>query len=119
MAHCISEEMFKRDYADVFNGDENWSELNVAASERYAWDPKSEYVKKPPYFDGMPAQPAPLQRRHGARALAVLGDSVTTDHISPAGSIARNSPAGEIPDASTASSRAISTRTARAAATTK
>jgi aconitate hydratase len=69
--------------------------LNVAGSDLYAWDPKSEYVKRPPYFDGMPAQPPPLQDIHGARAIAVLGDSVTTDHISPAGSIARNSPAGK------------------------
>ncbi len=94
MASCISDEMFTREYADVFKGDENWSELNVAASELYGWDPKSEYVKKPPYFDGMAAQPAPPQDVRGARAIAVLGDSVTTDHISPAGSIAKNSPAG-------------------------
>ncbi len=94
MANCISDEMFAREYADVFKGDANWSELNVAPSERYAWDPKSEYVKEPPYFEGMPAQPAPPQDICGARAIAVLGDSVTTDHISPAGSIAKNSPAG-------------------------
>ncbi len=94
MAACISEEMFEREYAEVFKGDENWSRMNVAASERYPWDAASEYVKKPPYFDGMPAQPAPLQNVRGARAIAVLGDSVTTDHISPAGSIARHSPAG-------------------------
>ncbi len=95
MARCISQEMFEREYADVFKGDENWRELEVAASERYPWDPKSEYVKRPPYFDGMPAQPPPLQDVRGARAIAVLGDSVTTDHISPAGSIARSSPAGK------------------------
>lgn len=95
IASCISEEMFRSEYADVFNGDENWRALNVSASERYAWDPNSEYVKRPPYFDAMPAQPEPLQDVHGARALAMLGDSVTTDHISPAGSIARNSPAGK------------------------
>jgi aconitate hydratase len=95
MAQCISEEMFEREYADVFKGDENWRKLNVAPSERYAWDPRSEYVKKPPYFDGMPAQPARLQDIRGARAIAVLGDSVTTDHISPAGSIGKNSPAGK------------------------
>jgi aconitate hydratase len=95
IASCINGEMFQREYADVFNGDDNWRALNVSASERYAWDPSSEYVKRPPYFDGMPAQPPPLQDVRGARALAVLGDSVTTDHISPAGSIARNSPAGK------------------------
>jgi aconitate hydratase len=95
MAACINEEMFEREYAEVFRGDENWSALEVAVSDRYAWDPHSEYVKKPPYFDGMPPRPAPLADIGGARALAVLGDSVTTDHISPAGSIARNSPAGK------------------------
>ena len=95
MAACISEEMFEREYSDVFKGDENWRALKVAASERYSWDPSSEYVKRPPYFDGMPARPSPPPDIHGARAIAVLGDSVTTDHISPAGSIARQSPAGK------------------------
>jgi|HubBroStandDraft_4_1064222.scaffolds.fasta_scaffold00004_109 aconitate hydratase len=95
MAQCISVEMFEREYSDVFKGDVNWNGLNVAASERYAWDPNSEYVKRPPYFEGMPAQPGRLQDVLGARAIAVLGDSVTTDHISPAGSIARQSPAGK------------------------
>ncbi|MGB8520641.1 MAG: aconitate hydratase AcnA, partial [Candidatus Tumulicola sp.] len=95
MARCINDEMFKARYADVFRGDDNWAQLTVPTSERYAWDPASEYVKKPPYFAGMPAQPVPPLDIAGARALAVLGDSVTTDHISPAGSIARNSPAGK------------------------
>ena len=95
MATCIGEEMFKREYAHVFDGDENWRNLNVATSERYAWDPKSEYVKKPPYFESMPERPAPMQDVHGARAIAVLGDSVTTDHISPAGSISKSSPAAK------------------------
>jgi aconitate hydratase len=94
MATCINDEMFSREYADVFTGDENWNALNVAVTERYGWDPASEYVKRPPYFDGMPAAPPPPQDVRGARAIAVLGDSVTTDHISPAGSIAKNSPAG-------------------------
>ena len=87
--------MFAREYADVFNGDENWRRLDVAPAERYAWDHRSEYVKRPPYFDGMPAQPPALHDVLGARVLAMLGDSVTTDHISPAGSIARNGPAGK------------------------
>jgi aconitate hydratase len=87
--------MFKARYSDVFAGDDNWAKLKVEASERYDWDPKSEYVKKPPYFDDMPAQPAALQDIAGARVLAVLGDSVTTDHISPAGNIARSSPAAK------------------------
>jgi aconitate hydratase len=92
---CISDEMFKSRYSDVFAGDDNWAKLQVTPSERYAWDPASEYIKKPPYFDGMPAQPAPANDVMGARVLAVLGDSVTTDHISPAGSIARTSPAAK------------------------
>jgi aconitate hydratase len=95
MARCISDEMFARQYSDVFTGDENWSKLEVAASERYAWDPHSEYVKRPPYFDGMPVLPGPLEDVHAARAIAVVGDSVTTDHISPAGSIAKSSPAAK------------------------
>jgi aconitate hydratase len=93
IARCISDDMFKRRYADVFHGDEKWAKLEITPSERYAWDPASEYVKKPPYFEGMPAQPAPLADIRAARVLAVLGDSVTTDHISPAGTISRNSPA--------------------------
>jgi aconitate hydratase len=95
MVRCVNDEMFKARYADVFRGDDNWAKLTVTPSERYAWDPKSEYVKKPPYFDDMPAHPSPLSDIIGARALAVLGDSVTTDHISPAGSIAKTSPAAK------------------------
>jgi len=93
MARCISEEMFRSQYSDVFSGDVNWSRLQVDASERYEWDPNSEYVKRPPYFDGMPAEPPPLRDVRGARVLALLGDSVTTDHISPAGAISKSSPA--------------------------
>ncbi|HEY1976312.1 MAG TPA: aconitate hydratase AcnA [Candidatus Baltobacteraceae bacterium] len=95
IAACISDEMFKSRYSDVFHGDDNWAKLQITPSERYAWDPKSEYIKNPPYFDGMPEQPAALSDVAGARALAVLGDSVTTDHISPAGSISRTSPAAK------------------------
>jgi aconitate hydratase len=87
--------LFQDRYADVFLGDERWATMDVPTGARYAWNPKSEYVKKPPYFDGMPAQPAPLTDIAGSRALAVLGDSVTTDHISPAGNIARQSPAAK------------------------
>ena len=93
VASCIGREMFTHEYETVFEGDDNWRNLNVAPSERYQWDPKSEYVKRPPYFDGMPDAPAPLLDIRGARVLAVLGDSVTTDHISPAGNIAKASPA--------------------------
>ncbi|HZY99228.1 MAG TPA: aconitate hydratase AcnA [Candidatus Baltobacteraceae bacterium] len=95
IASCITDEMFKSRYSDVFHGDDNWAKLQVTPSERYAWDPKSEYIKNPPYFDGMPEQPAALNDVAGARVLAVLGDSVTTDHISPAGSISRTSPAAK------------------------
>jgi aconitate hydratase len=93
IAECVTQSMFRARYSDVFKGDKEWSELKVPGGERYAWDPQSEYVKKPPYFENMSAQPGPIQNIAGARVLAVLGDSVTTDHISPAGSIAKTSPA--------------------------
>jgi aconitate hydratase len=93
IAESLSEAAFRARYADVFAGDERWRALDVPEGERYAWDARSEYVKRPPYFDGMPETPAPPRDILGARALVVLGDSVTTDHISPAGSIAKNSPA--------------------------
>ena len=91
----VAPEMFSRDYADVFAGDERWQELDVPAGEVFAWDESSTYVRRPPYFDGMPAEPAPVTDIHGARVLAMLGDSVTTDHISPAGAIKADSPAGQ------------------------
>ncbi|HET6550953.1 MAG TPA: aconitate hydratase AcnA, partial [Solirubrobacter sp.] len=91
---AVESDMFRRSYGEVFAGDENWNGLEVPAGDRYAWDPESTYVKRPPYFDGMGAEPAEgFGRIAGARAIALLGDSVTTDHISPAGSIARDSPA--------------------------
>ncbi|HWW80350.1 MAG TPA: aconitate hydratase AcnA, partial [Steroidobacteraceae bacterium] len=89
----ISSEMFRNSYASVFTGDSNWSSIKVPAGKRYTWDEKSTYVKNPPYFEGMTMTPAPLADISGARALAVLGDSVTTDHISPAGNISKTSPA--------------------------
>jgi aconitate hydratase len=95
IAESVSEAAFRARYADVFAGDDNWRNLAVPTSERYAWDPKSEYVKKPPYFDGMPAQPVAPKDILGARALLVVADSVTTDHISPAGSIAKGSAAAK------------------------
>jgi aconitate hydratase len=91
----VAPEMFSRDYADVFAGDERWQELDVPPGEVFAWDDASTYVRRPPYFDGMPAEPAPVTDVHGARVLAMLGDSVTTDHISPAGAIKADSPAGQ------------------------
>ncbi len=95
VASSVAPEMFARDYADVFTGSERWQELDVPAGDVFAWDDASTYVRKPPYFDGMPAEPAPVTDIHGARVLAVLGDSVTTDHISPAGAIKTDSPAGK------------------------
>jgi aconitate hydratase len=91
---AVSEEMFRRDYADVFAGDERWRSLPTPEGSTFAWDPESTYVRKPPYFEGMGPEPEPVADIHGARVLARLGDSVTTDHISPAGSIKPDSPAG-------------------------
>jgi aconitate hydratase len=87
--------MFESNYGTVFGGDDNWNNLEVPTGERYAWDPASTYVKHPPFFEGISPEPAPVGDIRGARVLALLGDSVTTDHISPAGAIAKNSPAGE------------------------
>jgi aconitate hydratase len=92
---AVAAEMFTRDYADVFTGDERWRSLPVPAGDTFAWDPGSTYVRRPPYFEDMPAKPEPVQDIHGARVLALLGDSVTTDHISPAGAIRPDSPAGQ------------------------
>jgi aconitate hydratase len=89
----ISSEMFRRSYSSVFTGDERWQGIHVPESKIYAWDAKSTYVKNPPYFEGMTMKTASLSAIKGARVLALLGDSVTTDHISPAGNIAKNSPA--------------------------
>jgi aconitate hydratase len=89
----ISSEMFRRSYASVFAGDANWQSIAVPPGKIYAWDAKSTYVKNPPYFEGMTMQPAVVAAIAGARVLALLGDSVTTDHISPAGNIAKSSPA--------------------------
>ncbi len=91
----ITSAMFRSSYSGVFDGDERWQSIKVAAGKVYAWDDKSTYVKNPPYFDGMTMQPAAVGEIRGARALAVLGDSVTTDHISPAGNIAKSSPAAK------------------------
>ena len=90
----ISSEMFTKDYASVFDGDHRWKSLDTPTGNTFEWDSESTYVRKPPYFDGMPANPAPVQDISGARVMAILGDSVTTDHISPAGNIKADSPAG-------------------------
>ena len=91
---CISADMFAKSYADVFAGDERWRTLPTPDGDVFEWDESSTYVRKAPYFDGMPAQPEPVTNIAGARVLLKLGDSVTTDHISPAGSIRKDSPAG-------------------------
>ncbi|MBM6700415.1 aconitate hydratase AcnA [Bifidobacterium pullorum subsp. saeculare] len=94
VARNVSREMFVKDYASVFDGDARWKGLDVPAGERFAWDPDSTYVRRQTFFDGMGAEPAPVEDIHGARVLALLGDSVTTDHISPAGAFKADSPAG-------------------------
>jgi len=94
VGEVIASDMFTRDYADVFAGDQTWQSLPTPEGSTFAWDPDSTYVRKPPYFDGMPAKPEPVVDISGARVLAKLGDSVTTDHISPAGSIKADGPAG-------------------------
>lgn len=91
----ISSAMFTKDYSSVFDGDHRWKSLSTPTGKTFEWDLKSTYVRKPPYFDGMPAQPQPVTDINGARVLAILGDSVTTDHISPAGNIRGDSPAGK------------------------
>lgn len=91
----IDKEMFTRGYEGVFEGDDRWKALDTPAGDTFAWDEKSTYVRKPPYFEGMQAQPEPVQDITGARVLLKLGDSVTTDHISPAGSFKSDTPAGQ------------------------
>ncbi|HET8604993.1 MAG TPA: aconitate hydratase [Marmoricola sp.] len=94
IGEAISSEMFSSDYSDVFAGDERWQQLPTPTGDIFAWDEESTYVRKAPYFDGMPEEPEPVQDIEGARVLLKLGDSVTTDHISPAGAIKKDSPAG-------------------------
>src|SRR5882724_8427813 len=95
VARAIDSKMFTDNYATIFDGDEEWKKLQVPKGETYLWDTNSTYIKRAPYFDGMPAKPAPVVDIKGARVLAKLGHSVTTDHISPAGSIKANGPAGK------------------------
>ncbi|GAA0326060.1 aconitate hydratase [Actinoallomurus spadix] len=92
---AIAQEMFSRDYADVFAGEQRWQALPVPTGNTFEWDADSTYVRKPPYFDGMAEKPEPVKDIRGAKVLALLGDSVTTDHISPAGAIKPDSPAGK------------------------
>ncbi len=94
IASSVQQEMFERTYSDVFSGDDTWRSLPVPEGELFDWDPDSTYVRLPPFFDGMPREPRPVEDVVGARCLVMLGDSVTTDHISPAGAIRPDSPAG-------------------------
>jgi aconitate hydratase len=94
ITESVRGEMFSRTYADVFTGDENWRGLDVPEGDLFAWDPQSTYVRRPPYFDGMSLEPSRVEDFSGARCLVMVGDSVTTDHISPAGAIKPDSPAG-------------------------
>jgi aconitate hydratase len=95
IAHALREDMFRRTYADVFTGDERWNELDVPEGELFAWEEDSTYVRRPPYFEGMQREPGRVEDVAGARCLVWAGDSVTTDHISPAGAIRPDSPAGQ------------------------
>jgi aconitate hydratase len=95
VAACIDPGMFQKQYSTVSQGDQNWQHLKFPSGNTYGWEPDSTYIRKAPYFDGMTSTPAPVEDIRSARCLAVLGDSVTTDHISPAGSIKKNGPAGE------------------------
>jgi aconitate hydratase len=94
IGEAIASDMFRKSYGEVFKGDERWNTLEVPTGDSFEWDEASTYVRNPPYFDGMPEQPEPLTDISGARCLAKLGDSVTTDHISPAGTIRKDGPAG-------------------------
>src|SRR5207245_5551200 len=91
----IKSAMFHKEYGEVFQGDARWNGLPVPAGDRFAWEPDSTYIRRAPYFDGMPPAPAPIADIRAARVLCLLGDSITTDHISPAGSIRKTSPAGK------------------------
>jgi aconitate hydratase len=92
---CVRQDMFQREYARIYEGDEHWRRMAAPTGANYAWDPASTYVQEPPYFEGLSAAPAPMQGVAGARVLVMVGDSVTTDHISPAGGIPPASPAGQ------------------------
>ena len=97
MLRAVTAEMFRSSYADVFAGDERWQGLDVPEGSRFDWDADSTYIRKPTFLEGMTMTPPTPADITGARVLALLGDSVTTDHISPAGSIKADSPAGRVP----------------------
>ena len=93
VAQAVTPEMFRERYRDIFSGDENWQKISTSDSLTYQWDTESTYIKKPPYFTEMKKEPVPLEDIHEARVLALFGDSITTDHISPAGTITAGTPA--------------------------
>jgi len=95
MLTSVTSAMFREQYADVFGGDERWKNLQVPTGDRFAWDPDSTYIRNPPFFENITMETSPVRDITGARVLALLGDSITTDHISPAGSIKKDSPAGK------------------------
>jgi aconitate hydratase len=95
MLKAVTADMFREQYRDVFTGDERWRSLQAPTGDRFAWEPDSTYIRNPPFFEGLTLQPARVEDITGARLLALLGDSITTDHISPAGSIKKDSPAGK------------------------
>ena len=95
MLHSVTSEAFRQQYASVFEGDVRWQKLPVPTGDRFEWEADSTYIRKPPFLEGLSMTPPPPANLHDARALAVLGDSITTDHISPAGNIKANSPAGK------------------------
>jgi aconitate hydratase len=95
MLKAVTSDLFREQYSDVFNGDERWRQLQVPAGDRFVWDERSTYIRNPPFFDNITMETAPVRDITGARVLALLGDSITTDHISPAGSIKKDSPAGQ------------------------
>ena len=115
----VHRDMFRTRYADVYHGDERWRAIEVTGGDTYAWPPASTYIQNPPYFAGMTMTPAPLTDIVGARALAVFGDSITTDHISPAGRDQARQPGGQVSDRARACRGPSSTAMARAAATMK
>ena len=115
----VRSEMFRSSYGEVFEGDERWNALEVPEGDRFAWADDSTYVRRPPFFEDLPREPQPRGDIEGARVLALLGDSVTTDHISPAGSIKKGSPAALLPQRARGRAARLQLLRRRAAATTR
>ncbi len=116
---AVQSDMFRKSYGEVFDGDERWNTLEVPTGDSFVWDERSTYVRRPPFFEELPREPEPLDDIRDARVLAILGDSVTTDHISPAGSIKSGRAGRHVPERRTTSSPPTSTRSAPGAATTR